>query len=94
MVSDMFCDMGMDGRFTNHSLRGTGASELFATGVPEALIQKCTGHRSVESLRLYEICGVQEKLNQIISKFNILAGKSNSNSNEYQQVCHASRSFN
>ena len=92
MVSDMFSesDVGIDGHFTNHNLRATGASELFAAGVPEALIQKCTGHRSVESLRLYETCGVQDELNQTIS--NILAGKSNSFTNEYQQVRDASRS--
>ena len=90
MVSDMFSDVGIDGHFTNHSLRATRASELFATGVPEALIQKRTGHCSVESLRLYETRGVQDELNQTIS--NILAGKSNSFTNEYQHVRHASRS--
>ena len=39
MVNDMFSDVGMDDCFSNHSLRATGASEVFATGVPEALIQ-------------------------------------------------------
>ena len=29
-------------------------ANLFAAGVPEALIQKRTGHRSLDSLRLYE----------------------------------------
>ena len=84
----MLSDVGMDGHFTIHSLRTTTASELFAAGVPEALIQKRTGHHSVESLRLYETRGVQDELNQTIS--NILAGKSNSFTNEYQQVRHAS----
>lgn len=42
------------GKKTNHSLRTTGASELFVVSVPEHLIQQCTGHRSIEALRLYE----------------------------------------
>ena len=63
MVRDMFSDTHLDGHFTNHSLRTTGTSELFAAGVPEALIQKRTGHRSLESLRLYETRGVQDELN-------------------------------
>ena len=37
----------------NHSLRSTGASELYAN-VPEKLIQERTGHRSVTALRTYE----------------------------------------
>ena len=54
----------------NHSLWTTGVSELFAVGLPKALMQKRTGHCSLESLRLYETQGVQEELN-----LNILAGK-------------------
>ena len=84
MVSNMFSDISIDGHFTNHSLRMTGTSELFAAGVPEALIQKCVGHRSLESLRLYETRGVQDEFNQTIS--NILAGENKSFTQEYQLV--------
>ena len=41
-------------RKTNHSLRATGASRLFQNEVPEKIIQRTTGHRSVETLRSYE----------------------------------------
>ena len=54
MVKQMFRDAGIDGNFTNHSLRATCATQLFSAGVPEALVQKQTGHKSVESLRVYE----------------------------------------
>lgn len=54
MVKQMFRDAGIEGNFTNHSLRATCATQLFSAGVPEALVQKQTGHKSVESLRVYE----------------------------------------
>ena len=54
MVHDM-CKLGnISGHKTNHSLRATGATELYAAEVPEKIIQERTGHRSIEGLRLYE----------------------------------------
>ena len=41
-------------RKSNHSLRATGATEMFAANVPEKLVQSRTGHRSLDALRLYE----------------------------------------
>ena len=54
MVKKMCSDAGIGGHKTNHSLRATGASELFKRGAPEKLIQERTGHRSLEALRTYE----------------------------------------
>ncbi len=54
MVHDM-CKLGnISGHKTNHSLRATSATELYAAEVPEKIIQEQTGHRSIEGLRLYE----------------------------------------
>ena len=53
MVKSMFAMIGVSGK-TNHSLRATGASELFQAGVPENMVQECTGYRSVKALRMYE----------------------------------------
>ena len=39
---------------TNHSLPAIGASSLFQTNVPERIIQKTTGHKSIEALHTYE----------------------------------------
>lgn len=54
MVKDMFLAAGITERKTNHSLRATGATQLFASNVPEKMIQSRTGHRSLDALRLYE----------------------------------------
>ena len=42
------------GHETNHSLRATGATELYTAGVAEKIIKERTGHRSLECLRMYE----------------------------------------
>jgi len=44
MVKNMCKDAKIDGDFTNHSLRATGATELFQHEVPEKVIQDITGH--------------------------------------------------
>ena len=53
MLANM-CDRAGIERKTILSLRTTGATEMIAANVPEKLIQSRTGHRSVETLRLYE----------------------------------------
>ena len=68
MVKAMFSMIGVSGK-TNHSLRATGASELFQAGVPEKIVQERTGHRSVKALRLYE----RTTTNQHMVVSNILA---------------------
>ena len=45
---------GIEGRVTNHSMRATSVTQMYATGVPEKVIQERTGHRSLEALRVYE----------------------------------------
>ena len=44
---------GISGKFTNHSLRATSASRMFARQVPEQIIKEITGHRS-ECVRVYK----------------------------------------
>ena len=45
---------GLPVKYTNHSLRATSASRMFASGVPEKIVAEMTGHKSVEVLRQYE----------------------------------------
>ena len=45
---------GIQGVYSNHSLRATSATQMFEMGVPEKIIQERTGHRSLEALRTYE----------------------------------------
>ena len=47
VVRKMCREIGLTGRRTNHSLRGTTATRMFGYGCNEQLIQKRTGHRSV-----------------------------------------------
>ena len=54
MMKEMSIEAGFGELKTNHSLRATGATALFSVGVPEKIIQKNTGHRSLDSLRVYE----------------------------------------
>ena len=46
------CEQGGIYGKTNHSLRATGATRLFAANVPEKLIAERTGHRSINALRI------------------------------------------
>ncbi len=65
MMKNIRKDAGIAGKKTNHSLRATVASKLFAAGVPERIIQESTGHRSIEALCLYE--HPTEKQHQAVS---------------------------
>ena len=65
MVKDMCGEANIVGK-TNHSLRATGATTLFQKNVPERIVQKVTGHRSLEALRSYERISVSQ--NQEVSK--------------------------
>ena len=62
MVSGMCKLANIPGHHTNHSLRATGATELYTAGVPEKIIQERTGHRSIESLRTYEHTSAKQQL--------------------------------
>ncbi|KAL5012557.1 hypothetical protein ScPMuIL_011108 [Solemya velum] len=46
-------EAGLEGYFTNHSLRASCASRLFENGVDEQLIMERTGHRSL-AVRQYK----------------------------------------
>ena len=61
MLKDMCQEAGIEGHKTNHSLRATGASELFEAGVPEKIIKERTGHRSLEALRVYEHTSTEQQ---------------------------------
>ena len=46
VVKDMCKEGGIEGRFTNHSLRATCATRMYEKQVPEQVIKEVTGHRS------------------------------------------------
>ena len=57
----------------NHSLRATGAMELYQAGVPEKVLQEHTGHLSLTGLCQYE--RISGKQHETVSQ--ILAAKGN-----------------
>ena len=60
MVSDMCADANIPRR-TNHALRATGATVLFQSHVPEKIIQKTTGHKSLKALHMYERTSAEQQ---------------------------------
>ena len=72
MVPEMCKLANISGHKINHSLRATGATELYEAEVPEKIIQERTDHRSLECLRMYE--RTSDKQQQAVS--NILSSTS------------------
>ena len=53
LLADICREAGIEKK-TNHSLRATGATAMFAAGVPEKMIKEVTGHKSSKALEIYE----------------------------------------
>ena len=77
MVKSMCTEAKLQGGYTNHSLRASGATELFRHHAPEHVIQQFTGHRSVTALRQYEKVAVEQQK----AACNILTGASSNDFN-------------
>ena len=45
---------GIEGQFTNHSLRATTATRALKKGIPDKFVMQRTGHRDVGSLQKYQ----------------------------------------
>ena len=52
-VKEICKQAGIEGKFTNHSLRATCASRMYDKNVPEQIIKETTGHKS-ECVRVYK----------------------------------------
>ena len=53
-IGQLCREAGFVGYYTNHSLRATAASRLYAKGVDEQLIMERTGHSSMNGVRSYK----------------------------------------
>ena len=51
---------GIQGYFTNHSLRTTAATLLYHAGVDEQLVMERTGHHSLEGIRNYQRTSIKQ----------------------------------
>ena len=65
VVRDICKEAGLEGHFTNHSLRATCASRMYDKNVPEQIIKETTGHRS-ECVRTYK--RTSDQLREVASK--------------------------
>lgn len=48
LVKEIFEAAEIDGKYINHRLHATRVSALFNAGLPEAVIQKQSGHKGTE----------------------------------------------
>ncbi len=64
-IHGLFKAAGLEGHYTNHSLRATSATRLFDAGVDEQLIMSRTGHSSTASVRSYK--RISESLQDLTS---------------------------
>ena len=82
LLSTMCMEAGTEEKKSNHSLRVTGATAMFAAQVPEKMIKDITGHKSSKALALYERPTLAQK--QALSK--VLAGGPGSSSSTSSSV--------
>ena len=76
LLNTMCVEAGIEEKKSNHSLRATGATAMFAAQVPEKMIKDVTRHKSSKALALYERPTLAQK--QALSK--VLAGGPGSSS--------------
>ena len=69
-VSTICKAAGIPGFRTNHSLRATSATRLYAAGADEQLIMERTGHRSIDGVRSYKRTSAlqQQVVSDILSR--------------------------
>ena len=53
IMKRMATHAGLDGKFTNHSVRRTACSQLVRAGIPLTVIAQLTGHKNIGSLLGY-----------------------------------------
>ena len=62
-MGNMCREAGILGYKTNHSLRATAATRLYASGIDEQLVMERTGHRSIEGIRNYKRTSSEQQQN-------------------------------
>ena len=80
-VQRLFKAAGMEGHYSNHSLRATSVTRLFDAGLYEQLIMAYTGHSSSDGVRSYKCVTehLREKTSDILNLRAVGAG--------YKPVC-------
>lgn len=61
IIPKLFASSGLEGLYTNHSLRATSITRMFKADVPEKIIAEKSGHKSLKALRMYEHTSSQQE---------------------------------
>ena len=61
VIPKLFTNSGLEGLYTNHSLRATAITRMFKAEVPEKIIAEKSGHKSLKALRMYEHTSSQQE---------------------------------
>ena len=61
-VKSLCQQAGIEGYYTNHSLRATTATRGLEKGIPAKYVMERTGHRDVRSLQRYQRPNVEQKI--------------------------------
>ena len=64
-VKEICSEGGLEGKFSNHSLRATCASRMYESDIPEQIIKETIGHRS-DCVRIYK--RTSDHLREVASK--------------------------
>ena len=88
VVQSMMKETGVDGFFTNHSLRATAATRLFQKNVDDQLIKGVTGHRS-DSLQSYK----RVSDNQLVEVSSIVQASHGAKYSDKAEVLSARNKF-
>ena len=73
----------------NHSMRATSVTQMYESSVPEKVIQERTGHKSLETLRMYE----KTNAHQHETVCNVLSAPCSRTYNEQVQISRQHSSF-
>ena len=87
-VKSMCRQAGLEGKFTNHSLRATCATRMFDNHVPEQIIKETTGHTS-DCVRTYKRTSdnLRQKASSTLSNNAIRSGNSRVGWSTQSSVC-------
>lgn len=59
-VKRMCQKVGLEGHYSNHSLRGTSTMRMYQAGIEEQVVTEVTGHRSL-AVHCYKKTGLEQK---------------------------------
>ena len=70
IVANICKQAGIQGYFTNHSLRTTAATLLYHVGIEEQLVMERTGYHSLEGIRNYK-CTCKQQCEQVLMFYHL-----------------------